>query len=96
MKLCTCMPTKIPSVKCWYQDYPLGINIITPIVKDVCKSVGVVDENYKNQSLRATTATRMYAASQDEQMIQEVTGQTSICVCHYERSLMHSKEKPVV
>ena len=61
---------KKPSAKCWYLDYPLGINIITPLVKELVHSVGVTDGNYRNQSLQATMATCMYNEGQDEQLIQ--------------------------
>ena len=57
---------KKPSAKCWYLDYPLGINTITPLVKELVHSVGVTNGNFKNQSLRTTMATRMYDQNQDK------------------------------
>ena len=43
---------KKPTVKCWYLDYPLGINTITPLVKELVHCVGVKDGNNQDQSLR--------------------------------------------
>ena len=51
---------KKPTAKFWYLDYPLCINIITPLVKELCRSVGATDGNFRNQLLQATMATRMY------------------------------------
>ena len=77
---------KRPTAKCWFLDYPLGINTITPLVKDLVHSVGVYDGNFKNQSLRATMETHMYDQNQDEQLIQEFTGHHSLCIRRYKHA----------
>ena len=71
---------KHPTAQCWFLDYPLGINRITPLVKELVHSIAVTDGNYKKQSLQATMTTRMYNQNQDEQLIQEFTGHRSTCV----------------
>ena len=77
---------KKPNAKCWFLDYPLGINTITPLVKELVHSVGVHDGNFKNQWFRATMATRMYDQNQDEQLIQEFMGHRSLCVRRYKHA----------
>ena len=49
----------------------------------MCAGAGFIDGNFKNQSLRASTATRMFYGNQNEQLIQHFTGHTSLCVCRY-------------
>ena len=71
---------KKPSAKCWFLDYPLGINTITPLVKEL---VGVTEGNDRNQSLRATRATLMYNQGQDEQLIHEFMVHKSNSVRRY-------------
>ena len=77
---------KRPTAKCWFLDYPLGINTITPLVKELVHSVGVFDGNLKNQSLRATMAMHVYNRNQDKQFIQEFMGHWSLCVRHYKHA----------
>ena len=84
---------KKPSAKCWYLDYPLGINTITPLVKELVHSVGVTDGNYRNQSLCATMATHMYNQGQDEELIQEFTGHMSNSVRRYKHASDAIKRK---
>ena len=71
---------KKPMAKVWYLDYPLEINTITPLVKELVHSVGVRDGNDKNQSFRTTMASIPYNENQDEQLIQSFTGCRSNCV----------------
>ena len=84
---------KKPTAKCCHLDYPLGINTITPLVKDLCKSVGAADGNFRNQYLRAMMATRMYNQGQDEQLIQEFMGHMSSCVGRYKHASDTFKRK---
>ena len=52
---------------------PLGHNPLNNIVQDMCNATGI--SGYKtNHSLRATTATRLYQAGVDDQLIMECTG----------------------
>ena len=47
--------------------------------------------NFSNNSLRATTASRVYASKVDEQLITEQTGHRSNAVHHYKRSNIDQK-----
>ena len=70
-------PLKKPTAQCWYMREPLGHNKLAKIVSDMCRSAGI--QGYRtNHSLRATSATRLYSAGMDEQLIMERTGHRSI------------------
>ena len=47
--------------------------------------------NFSNNSLRATTASRLYANNVDEQLITEQTGHQSNAVCRYKCSNFDQK-----
>ena len=60
-------PLKKPTGTCWYS---IGHCTLAGTVARLCKAAGI--KEYKtNHSLRATTATRLYQAGVDEQLIME-------------------------
>ena len=59
----------------------------------MCKSIDVTEGNFRNQSLRATTATRMSNEEQEEQMVQEITGHISSIVRRYKHAIDSLKRK---
>ena len=69
----------------WYADVGVGINTITKVVKNMCSKAGL-EGFYSNHSLRATAATRMYAADLPEQLTSEKTGQRSEAIRSYRRT----------
>ncbi len=64
---------------------PLGIHKIETAVKDLCKEVGLSGK-HSNHSLRAMSASHLYDAGVDEQLIQERTGHCSNAVRGYKRT----------
>ena len=71
------MPLQKPTEDCWFSSKPLGHNALNRMVQDMCKAAGIT--GFKtNHSLRATTATRLFQAGVDEQLIMERTGHRSI------------------
>ena len=70
-------PLKKPREDCWFSVKPLGHNPLNNIVRGMCNAAGI--SGYKtNHSLRVTTATRLYQAGVDEQLIMERTGHRSL------------------
>ena len=70
-------PLKKPTADCWYSSNPIGHCTLSGTMARLCKSAGI--SGFKtNHSLRATTATRLYQAGVDEQLIMERTGHHSI------------------
>ena len=67
----------------WYIDSPLGINSIKPIINRMAETAGLPKGNYRNQSGRSSTCTRMFANKQDEQVICHVSGHKSTAVRTY-------------
>ena len=52
----------------WFSREPIGKNKLATILKDMCAAAGIT--GYRtNHSLCATTATRLYSAGTDEQLI---------------------------
>ena len=68
-------PLVKPTQACWYSQVPLGHNRLANIVSD--KQAGIHGFPI-NHSLRATSATRLYLAGADEQLIMERTGHQSV------------------
>ena len=69
-------PLKKPTENCWFSPRPIGHCSLDNTVSRLCKSAGI--EGYKtNHSLRVTTATRLFQAGIDEQLIMERTGHHS-------------------
>ena len=85
MENCTFVLEQNPTPAIWYCDAPYGKKKIYSNVKDVCKMAGV-EGNYTNHSLRATSASRMFADQIPEQVIKEITGHKSECVRVYKRT----------
>ena len=70
-------PLSKPMEDCWFVAKPVGQNTLENMVRDMCKAAGIA--GYKtNHSLRATTATRLFQAGVDKQLIMECTGHKSI------------------
>ena len=69
-------PLRNPSRETWYSGRPLGHCKLDGTVARMCKNAGI--EGFKtNHSLRVTTATRLFHAGIDEQLIMERTGHHS-------------------
>ena len=63
-------PLSKPTQHCWYSREPLGHNTLANVVSSMCKEAGITGF-YTNHSLRATSATRLYSAGADGQLIME-------------------------
>ena len=61
----------------WFTREPLGHNTLNQAVASMCKAAEIPGFR-TNHSLRATSATRLYAAGTDEQLIMERTGHRSV------------------
>ena len=72
-----------PTPKQWYIDSPLGINAIRQIINELCEEAGLPKANYRNQSGRATSCTRMLEKNKDGQLICSLSGHRSIAVRSY-------------
>ena len=57
----------------WYMRFPVGKNMLSQTISTMMEKAGIVG-NFSNNSLRATTASRLYANNVDEQLITEQTG----------------------
>jgi hypothetical protein len=68
----------------WYSSVPIGVNTLGAVVSKLCARAGFVGF-FSNHSLRATAATRLFAANVDEQLIKLKTGHTSDAVRSYKR-----------
>ena len=70
-------PLSKPKPKCWFAAIAIGHNILQNLFKSMCEEANI--QGLKtNHSLRVTTATRLYQAGIDEQLIMERTGHRSI------------------
>lgn len=74
---------RVPLPNQWYENRCLGINIIHTIVKCLCNLAGFEGGSFSNQSLRATSCTRMFDKNQDKQVIKQVSGHMSNAVRIY-------------
>ena len=70
-------PLSNPTEKYWYSISPIGHYTLSQTVARMCKEAGISGFR-TNHSLRATTATRLYQAGVDEQLIMEPTGHHSV------------------
>ena len=68
--------TPLDTDACWFTMQPCGRNFLGTIVKKVCEQGGIYGKT--NHSLRATGATRLFAANVPEKLIAERTGHRSI------------------
>ena len=60
----------------WYQKAPVGHNWLVNVIPRLFKQTGVSGK-FTNHSLRATTATRLFDAGVNKQLITSRTGQSS-------------------
>lgn len=81
-------PLKNMKPNCWYSSKPIGHNTLEGTVARLCKKAGISGLR-TNHSLRATTATRLYQAGVDEQLVMERTGHQSL---EGVRSYKHTSE----
>ena len=86
-------PLKKHSATLWYSREPLGHNKLAKTVSDMCSKAGI--KGFRtNHSLRATSATRLFSAGADEQLIMERTGHQSVDgVRSYKRTSNHFNEE---
>jgi hypothetical protein len=61
----------------WYSRQPIGANTLATFTREACQKAGLTGY-YTNHSLRATTATRLFAEGVDEQLIMARTGHRSV------------------
>ncbi len=66
-------------------DAPIGINKLRNTIKDMTCKAGI-EGHFTNHSLHSTSATRMYQAGIEEQVITEVTGHRSLAVWSYKKT----------
>lgn len=78
-------PRKYPLTDCWFSDSPVGIHQLQQTVARLCRTAGF-SGFFTNHSLRATAATRLYAAGLDEQLVAEKTGHRSSAIRSYKRT----------
>lgn len=87
-----CIPLSKPKHDCWFCKVPIGHNALQQVVPNLFKAAGIAG-HYTNHSLRATSATRLFEASVDEQLIMQRTGHCSTAVRAYKR--IGEKLKPL-
>ena len=73
-----CKKNLLPNL--WYCNQPYGVNKVKTTVKELCKMAGIIGK-FTNHSLGATCASRMYDHDIPEQIIKEVMGHKSDCMC---------------
>ncbi|XP_046331266.1 uncharacterized protein LOC124114635 [Haliotis rufescens] len=74
-----------PKADRWFSNFPIGHNTLQGIIKRLCRNAGIEGKR-TNHSLRATSATRLYRANVDGQLICEQTGHRSETVRTYKRT----------
>ena len=80
-------PLKKPKNDVWYSTVPVGHNTLRKTVSHLCSMAGI-QRHTTNHSLRVTTATILFHAGVDEQLIMKHTGHRSLDgVCLYKRVL---------
>ena len=66
-----------PTSTCWYSCRQVGHNPISATIARLCRAAGIT--GFKtNHSLHATSTSRLYQSSVDEQLVMERTGLTGI------------------
>jgi hypothetical protein len=78
-------PKIAPTGNVWFDDVAIGVHQLQQIVSKMCKEAGF-GGFFTNHSLRATSATRLYAAGVDEQLKTEKAGHRSCAICNYKRT----------
>ena len=79
LKLLVC-----PKGDCGFSTVPIGHNMLQKMVPNLFKSAGIAGY-YTNHSLKATTATRLFEAGVDEQLIMQRTRHSNTAVRSYKR-----------
>ena len=69
-------PLEKPRQDVWYTCTPVGHNLLSNTIPRLFKEAGLKG-NFTNHSLRATSATRLFDAGVDEQLIMSRTGHSS-------------------
>ena len=69
-------PLSKPKGKVWYSKVPMGHNTLGKIISEMMKEAGF-EGHYTNHSLHVTSATRLFDAEVDEQLIMTRTGHSS-------------------
>ena len=69
----------------WFSSQPIGRNTLSHVVSKLAEQAGLKG-NFSNHSLRATSASRLYNANVDEQLICKVTGHRSNAVRGYKHT----------
>lgn len=86
-------PLNKPKPDVWYQKAPVGHNTLAGTVPRLFTAAGIAG-HYSNHSLRVTTATRLFDAGLDEQLIMSRTGHSSNAgVRSYKRITTQLQEK---
>ena len=67
---------------CWFCKVPIGHNVLQIMVPNLFKAAGI-EGHYTNHSLRATSATQLFEAQIDEQLIMQRTWHSSTAVRVY-------------
>ncbi len=75
-----------------YSCQPLGIHKIESAIKNLCLEADIKGKR-TNHSLRVTSATHLYEAEMDKQLIQERTGHRSNAVWGYKRTSTNLQKK---
>ena len=75
----------------WFTMQTCGRNFLAAVVKTACEKAGI--QGKTNHSLRATGATRLFAANVPEKLIQERTGHRSTTALRmYERTSIQQQQ----
>ena len=85
-------PGKVPDNEPWYTCQPVRKETLAAIIGNLCAAAGF-QGYYTNHSLRASAATRLYAAGVDEQLVCEKTGHRSNAVKTYKRTSTEQLEE---
>ena len=85
-------PLSKPRDDCWFCKVPIGHNALQHVVPNLFKAAGIPG-HFTNHSLIVTSATRLFKAHVDEQLIMQRTGHSSTAVRVYKR--IGEKLKPL-
>ena len=78
-------PLIVPNGDVWYSCQGRGRHTLSEVIKKMCVKAGIGGRR-SNHSCRSSSATRMYDAGADEQLICEKTGHRSVAVRSYKRT----------
>ncbi|XP_071099665.1 uncharacterized protein [Haliotis cracherodii] len=86
-------PLAKPKADRWFSNFPIGHNTLQGIIKRLCRNAGIEGKR-TNHSLRTTSATRLYRANVDGQLICEQTGTIdSVYVPGHRRETVHTYKR---